>query len=448
VIAALAVVAAVVSEALAMYTLAELVASGYEEGDRRAVAAVMFVAVALIAFALPRIVEFAGFDRRRSLALMALPAYLVVFGALRIQFHSDFAIWDLSWTADFVQGAESAVAGNGPIILAFLMLATLFTRCAWRSSNEVELETLAKSVGFPFIAVTFAMVLGATSDRSGEVARAGAVYYVVALLALACAQSSLSGTTFGELRSGGTTAVMMLGTLGVTVVAALVFWIVFGVAGPTVGPPLGTAVNGILFVLLYPIAWVLDMFFQLIVGDVAPPQLVETRSRLEDANSWSREPGEDASAVGRAAGFGFRVLAIVALVAIIWLGIRWFTRLRSRSRVNAAEGEGGSLSGALREDLAGLFRGFRRKEASLRELPNSAAMQLYYGVLARASREGVVRQPGETPDELAPRLKAALDRPVTDEISEGFKEARYGDREPAAEDTADRKRRFEDGDSR
>jgi Domain of unknown function (DUF4129) len=73
-------------------------------------------------------------------------------------------------------------------------------------------------------------------------------------------------------------------------------------------------------------------------------------------------------------------------------------------------------------------------------------MQLYFGVLDRAGRQGVRREPGETPDELAPRLKDALNRPVTDEISEGFKEARYAGREPSAEETADRKRRFEEGD--
>jgi hypothetical protein len=445
VIAAAAVVGAVISEALAVYVFAELLTSGADPGEKRAVGAVFFVAVALAGFALPRVIDFFGLAHRWSMAVTAMAVYVVVFGVLRMEFHSDFGIWDLSWVSAFFQNAEGAMRGSGPVLAGFVFLTGLMLRSYVRSNNEIELESLARSIGVPFLLVTGAIVVSVATSHTGEVARAGAGFYAFALLSLACAQLSLSGATFGELRAGGTTAILVAGVAGATIGCVVVFWLVFGVVGPIVGPPLGRALDIVLFALLYPPAWLIEKLLRLLLGGNAPPILEQPTSVLDDARRRADgTPEKHGSAFAEFAGFGFRLLALLAAIAAIGLLIRWITHMRSRSRQRKDEGAQSSLGSMFREDIGSLLGAFRRREGRLRDIPASAAIQLYVAVLDRAEQQGSGRQPGETPVEYAPRLRTAMGTPVTDDITAAFQEARYAGREPSPERVADLRRRWDE----
>ncbi len=125
-IARIAAIAAISSEALALYVVAELFAAGYSEGDRHALPAVAFVAVALVAFGLPRLVASLELAPRVAGALTAAVAYVMIYGALRISEAGDFAIWDLSWLADFVRDAGEALDGSAPAVMGAIFLVAMW----------------------------------------------------------------------------------------------------------------------------------------------------------------------------------------------------------------------------------------------------------------------------------------------------------------------------------
>ena len=91
-IARIALVAAIASEGLAFYTVAEWFAAGYPEGDHHATSGIAFVAIALIAFFMPRWLQTLDLRPRVANGLMAAIAYVTIYGLIRVQFAGDFAI--------------------------------------------------------------------------------------------------------------------------------------------------------------------------------------------------------------------------------------------------------------------------------------------------------------------------------------------------------------------
>lgn len=444
-IAGAAVLGSIISEALAAYVLAEWLAAGYRSGENHAVNAVAFVVVALAAFTVQRVVQ-PFFTSRRVGGLVTLAAsYVVLYGVARVEFAHDFALWDLGWVGGFVRNSEDTLSDGVRALFGMVILTAVWVRTSVRASDDIELETLPRSIGWPFMAVTAVMVLAATTSRSGEVARAGAAFYGVAVLALACSQLALSGATFGELRAGGTTAVLLAATAAVTGACVVVFWIVFGLVGPRVGPPLGDGTEFVLTILLWPPAWLLEQLLKLIPGGGNPfanlPDLAQTQADNSNAGAPS-----DASNLERATAYGFRALALLFVVAVAAVLVVWLTRFRRRTSRRVAEGVAGGAAGSLGEDARSLFGAlFRRRGGAAASAANSAALRLYLDVLAKAERAGQPRAEAETPSEYAPRLSTALRTPVTDEITAVFEQARYAGREPDEARLAELRRRWEQG---
>ncbi len=443
-IARIAAIAAISSEALALYVVAELFAAGYSEGDRHALPAVAFVAVALVAFGLPRLVASLELAPRVAGALTAAVAYVMIYGALRISEAGDFAIWDLSWIADFVRDAGEALDGSAPAVMGAIFLVAMWARSAARAANEVELEGTARSVSAPLVMVTAILIISAYTDRSGEIGRAGAAYYAVTLIALACSQLALSGATFGELRAGGTTALLIGGTFAVTVVGAFIFWIVFGIVGPIVGPPAERALATIFTVVLTPPAWLIEQLFRLIFRNGgfeldALQALQDSRGQIEEG------PKEDATAAQKAGGYLFRFVVLAVALAVVVGVVAWYTRFRRRAQRRPEDPGHSSSSGSLTDDLRGLFGSlFRRGSSRPGPAGPSAAQRLYLEVLATAEKTGHAREPSVTPDEFAPSLQDAFHAAVTDDITAAFEDARYGGREPDARVIAELEQRWRD----
>src|SRR5690606_23701041 len=93
VIAALAIVAAMVAEAFAFYVGAELFASAPEDPvDRHAPAAITFVFLALVGLGVPHAVEELALPRRVAVAVMAVVAFVALYGAIRVEFAGDLAL--------------------------------------------------------------------------------------------------------------------------------------------------------------------------------------------------------------------------------------------------------------------------------------------------------------------------------------------------------------------
>src|SRR4029079_11099368 len=205
-IARAAILGTTIAEALAVYTVAEWFSAGYAADHRHAVHAVTFVLIALIAFAMQRLVVPLARSHRGQGLIAIAGTFIVLYGAIRIEFAHDLAIWDLGWVVDFISDSEETLSDGARTIGGCVLLFALWIRTSMRASNEIEMETLPRSVGWAFLVVTAVLIFAAPTTRSGEVARGGAAFYAVAVAALAFAQLSLSGATFGELRAGGTPA--------------------------------------------------------------------------------------------------------------------------------------------------------------------------------------------------------------------------------------------------
>ncbi|MCC7366505.1 MAG: DUF4129 domain-containing protein [Dehalococcoidia bacterium] len=437
-----AVVASVMAEALAVYTVAELLAASDGDG-RGTVPAVLFVLTALVAFGVIRLADELDLGGRAAPLAIGLVAFVVLYGSLRISFAGDAAIWQLGWVVDFLGNAGDVLDRGAHTIFPAMLLIGLWARSALRANDDVELESMPRTVGIPFVLVTGVVILGAATDRSGEVARAGIVFYGLAVLALACSQLALSGATFGELRAGGVTAALLGGTAAVVVVCVVVFGLAFGVLRPIIGPPLGAVTEFILLVVLVPPAWVLEHLLRWLLQDAQFPEL--SADIAEQAGEAGGEEAAGEPSTAREVGnFAMRIVALVVGVAAVALVVAWFSRLRRRVRVHPETPVASAVAGSVRDDLAGLWRGLFRRGGERSRVPADAtpAERLYLEALAAAERAGDPREAAETPEEYAPRLRAALHTPVADDITAAFEQARYAGRPPDPGTVAELERRW------
>jgi hypothetical protein len=430
VIAAIAVVASLLADAFLFAALAELFANAYSGPAPHAVAWWGFALVVASGFWLPRFL--AGFDLppRRAYLLTACGGLALVYLVIRIEIAGDVAIWNFAWVGDFLDDATEALERGGRGIVAVLLLGAAWARASYRAADEVEMESIPKSAAIPFALVTLIIIFGAASDRSGEVGRAGAAFFAFAIVALAASQLSLSGTTFGEARAGGTAGLLLVGAVAASAVGLVVFTVVAPIVGPIVGPVVGKVVEVTLTILLTPLAWALTEFFQLIMGGDNPFEGLSENLVQRSGEAASGEPDEQ-SPVSRASVYLLRVLALLAMGVLVSALVLVFVRLRKRQAARLVDATATGVAGDFRDDLRGWLRslvpGRRGKDL---DPGGSDAARLYLEVLHRAEHQGHPRRDGATPREYLPELHETFPTNVTDDITAAFEEARYGGREP------------------
>ncbi|MCA9829309.1 MAG: DUF4129 domain-containing protein [Dehalococcoidia bacterium] len=436
-----AIATAVASEALAFYTVAEWFAAGFPEGRNETFPALTLVALALIAFSLPRAVQALELKPGPSAAVIGIVAYVVLYGLIRLQFSGDFAIWNLSWMADFVRDPGATLENRGSVVAGVLIAIAVWARASLRSGQDIELAVLVRSVTVPFVIVTAVVALSAYSDRVGIVARGGAAYYVVAIVSLAFAQLSLSGATFGELRAGGTVVTLLAATLGAAAACVVVFWLVFGIVGPIIGPIIEETIFIVLTAILTPIAWVLEFILSRLLGDAtAIPDITVPDAIKERAGE---DPHSAASPAERGGIYAARIFMLVLGLVILAGVVAFHTRLRRRMAAPAVEGDASSLGGAFTDDLSGLLRSmFRRGHATPSGTASSEARRLYLAMVEQARKDGIDRDPADTPEEIVPRVAAVYEPLVAREITDAFIQSRYAGREPDPARLAELQRRW------
>lgn len=431
---AAAVLAAVSAEALAFYVFAEMVANGYETRHAAlgAPSAVAFMVVALVGFGLPRLAGELALSRRATVALVGAIAYVVLYGILRIEFAHDIALWNLAWVGDFVADAEKTAGDGAPAIFGGALLIACFVRSMWRGGDDVELESIPRALGFPLVAVLVLVVIGAGSDRAGLIARGGAAFFAVAIIAMALSQSARSGASLGSLRTGSVTAVLLAGTAAATVVCLAVLGLFVAIAGDEIANVLFAVIGRVLYVILTPIAWVLVHFFEWIFPDSGVSrQLDNLQGGLDDLrpgdNGSDSENGQ--SAFARFAGLLLRSGILVVVLALVVGVVILVIRVRRRGASGRALASESASSGSLGADLAAGFRSlFARKSQAPAAQQPEGIFQLYSQVLGDAARMGRARPAATTPEEFSPTLVNVFHSPVTDEITAAFEEARYGGR--------------------
>lgn len=429
-IGALAVAAVLGAEALVAYVLAELFAALYEPGERDAVNAVTFVVVALVAYGHLRLAGWYGLEGRRRLVWLAVVPFVTLYGAFRLEFAGDFAIWDFGWVFDFFDDSPRAASNAGPALMGVVLLLPVWLRSAFRAGDDPDLEALPRSLGIPFTVVTVFVVLGAASDRTGEVARGAVAFYVLGLLALAFSQLALSGASIGAVRAGEVTTTLFLGIIASVLAGLVIVTVVFGLLAPVLGPPLGSALTTLLAWVLTPPAWLLFKLFSAVFSGAGLSQVEFPERLLGSGQPEATTPEAGDSALEVVARFAARLLGL-ALVAVLVIGaIALVARYRkgtARARVATASGSAGNLAEDVTGWLRSLVPSFRRRPTAR---PGGGVYALYADVLERSGDRGHPRPPDDTPREFAPELVETFHASVTDEITLTFEAARYGGHEP------------------
>lgn len=439
-----ATLATVAADALLLSVVAAWAGAAYTD-DQHVVNGFLFVATAFAAYGVVWLGDELDLRPPKGPIFVAVAAFVVLYGSLRITFGGDFALWDFGWVGDFMTRAQATLRDGSDVIPGTILLVAAWVRGAMRANEEVELELVPRAVGVPFVIVTGILVLGAPTDSAGEIARAGAAFYAVAVTALACSQLAMSGATFGDLRAGGITATLLGGTVVVTLGCVVVFGIVFGFLASALGPALGKGIEWVLLVVLTPPAWVLQHLFALLLSGWDPPEGLEN-IRGEIGNVAERDQENDPSRATLIGVFFLRILALLIVAAVVAGVIAWYSRLRRRVKTNPEEGVVSAVAGGIGEDAASLLRRLFRRGGD-RPAPARGATEaerLYHTVLQRAQHAGEVREPGVTPEEFAPRLRETLHTPVTDDITQAFEESRYAGRPPDAVRVAELERRWRD----
>lgn len=436
-----AIGATLLADAFAVAIVAELLAAGYDT-DRHAVPAWAICIVAVAGYAIPRFVEGYDLSSRRAYAITGGGGLLLIYVMVRLTIAHDLALWELGWIPDFLQHAQTTAEKGGHALVAGLLLLYAWARSSLRAADDLEMESVPRTTAIPFAVVTVVMVLGAGSDRSGEIARAGAAFYVAAILALALSQLSLSGATFGDVRAGSTAGILLAGAAAVAAVGLVLIALVTTILGPIVGPVLSTSVEWTLTIILTPLAWLLSHVFEwLFHGNNPFPNLEQTTiNRAQEAGQGDR--GEE-STVHRIGVFGMRILALVAMAAIAAAVTTMFLRLRKRRDVLSDDGRESLAVGDIRRDFGSMIRSlFHRRHYRESGYATTEATRLYLEVLARAESAGHARPEGETASEFLPVLHDTFSTPVTDEITHAFEAARYGRHEPDSRELEDLRRRW------
>ncbi len=449
-IARAAVAALLAAEALAFYVAGELAARVLPEPHNAIAHGGAFVAVAYAAFLLPRTASWLGLEGiARALALAAV-ALLALYAVLRLQYAGDLALWDFRWASDFVTDTGKVGDAAPPVVVSAALLLGAWARAAWRARGEVWVENAPRSLAAPFGLVTVALAIAAASGEAAPiVVRGGAVFYGVALTALACAQLSQGGATIGGLRAGGLTLALLAAVAAFALAGVLLVGIFLEPVLDGLSTPAGAVGRGVVWLLtwmVFPIGWLIVNFFEVLrelFGGGAPPDPVLPEPPPAEVPPDPLAAAREAGGIPRAGRYALAGLALflgLGVAAGVLLLVARLRRGAGEGSRPAAESERvGGLGDDLRDAARALFRRERR-----RPLPAEGVARLYGEVLEAARHAGAPREPASTPREFAPVLAGTLGRATaTDGITAAFEQARYAGREPDAESLAELRARWE-----
>lgn len=416
------------AEALALYAFAELIANGYST-EPHAVAAWAFVVAIGAAYLVPHIVGRLVESERTARTCITIAAVVVVYGLLRTQFGYDLEIWNFGWIADFLSTPADTFNAGSHAMIGFVFILGAWLWGAYRSNNDIEPELVARTIAPPFIAVTVIVVVGAGTDRAGEIGRAAVAFYAFDVLALVLSQLTLSGANLGSVRTGGVVATLMGGTVAVVLAGLVGVTVAFAFVGPIVGPPLGAGIDRLLTWVLTPFAWALEHLFEMLFRGHGFPKLTPNDVKPAPPQTHpGKQPAGEAISL-----YALRALGVVILVVGVAGVLALVARLRTRGNRTDTVVTTVGTAGGLRDDAGDFLRRLFHRPARAANAHDDAATRLYLDVLHEAEKRGAARPPSVTAAEFVEPLRRTFPSAATEEITAAFEQARYAGRLPDEE---------------
>ena len=425
------------------------------DGAEHAVGGPSFLVVVVAAFAaflLVRALAEAGFPLPLN-AAVGLAASLVVLQVLvHVAVYDNVRVWEqsalgavLDSTADGVVDATSFIADPNPdlvkhdsmLIVSVVGLTLLWVRFLVAGRAPVTYERALRSFTIGFGVVLLAAIVGGGVGTDAP-AFAALAYFVLGALSLAAAHLARTRTSEDALGRDAPVALAAVTTLGVIVVAALLFGLLAALDVQRAFDPMFdivlTVIGRVMFVLLTPIFWAVNWVLTHVLGSSS----LDFPEQFRRFGDETVQPSEEKD--GRfLPGWAVQAVRVLAVAAAVWLLYRasrlLFNLTRSRDlteereelRTTAARGGGfGSL-------LQGLFGGRTQTGWSGGWLRRHAVYRLYARLVIGAHDRGVERGQGDTPIEFAQRAGIRLDAAPFEPIGLAFDAARYGRHYPSKE---------------
>lgn len=340
--------------------------------------------------------------------------------------------------AEFVRDPVLTGSHGGTLTVVVAGLTGMWLRFLLAARSNVTFERVLGSFGAGFLAVLVIMAVAAFVGAGG-LAPYGVAYFILGAVALAIANRARVTPTEGERREAPWAAAVT-GTVALLVIGSLLVGLIAYFNGAAALQLLGTAAlrafEVVLSVIVYPLFWIFETIFRLVLPDT-PNDVLERLDRFrlvpEDAeiveDGAIRVPGGVLNLL--------KFLAAIALGYVLFLLARLLFGRRGGTTdlAEATGGEATSTPTGLRALLRDLMPGPRAPTGAswTRGRP---IYRLFVRTLNAAEERGLNRLPGETPVEFSNVSARLLDGPDLATVGAAFDRARYGRHFPANEETA------------
>ena len=390
----------------------------------------------------------------RTLAMIVMPGWLpyviqmvagslVIYLAIAVQVQSGGQAIDLGWVSA-VSSDTVPVEYPFSVGLAVAFLALLWWLGGRLGSVANPIEHLGTNFRIGIMVLGFAAFVDAFHPADLKIFSLMFVFFASGLIGLSVGHLLPASSRTARQRAWPR---IISAIVGLVIVAGLLFSLIGQKVLTFMTTPvvllLNALVTGILFVVVIPVAYVLDILLNALLGLLArlfggdEPEEIEIREDIGEFLSQFRDEAADTGQSMIVQVIEWTLLVVVVL-AVLYILSRAFRR-RIRSLRLDEDGMRESLSDDVDPavDLARLLfnlvpERFRKKTTKYRlRLPDDESeivdvFRVYFGMLTVAEDQGRLRPVHQTPTEYQSSLESVFPRNVVRKATDAFNRACYG----------------------
>jgi len=442
----LIVAALVVAESAWLFALLGMVGLGMGNGGS-ALGWLAVLAMLATGAGVARVLSSSLFGGMLPYALQVVAAVSAIYLTMATQVGTSDAFWNLGWPMA-ASGSSDVAGANFRATFGTVAAVLLWWRGGTLGSSEEPTESLNRSFKFGMVLMAIAVLVDVNSEAALHTFGALFVFFAGSLAGLGVAR-------LGRGAGGERGAMIWLRVVAGTVAGVLAVGAGFSlirrefleaVRAP-VSEVLGWMGTALFYVIILPIAWVINGLVGLVLGlfsgDGPAREVIPTGESFGE-QFLQREAGPTP---GYVIALEWVLLAVVIVVALYI--ITRALRRRGRTRPEQVEGVRESVLGESDPmlDAANMLIGLlpsalrRRRGGHRIVLPSGPpgvveAMRSYYRLLLHAGGQGGERPSSTTPAEYRARLAQQVPEDLASKSTEAFNAAFYGGHEPASEELA------------